>query len=278
VLLAQVLISDPQGQRPVVPQWLYLHQEGCLPLRPLRDAVIFSGYLHSNPSPMTDIGCPQHTSSPLPSCVTTTSLPQILHLYFWPTFVAIVSPFFTKIMAFPHYKAISIRLSKKVNWIARTGYYSQRGYSIFYFCNDFMYAIRSFSSCESAASGFPAIAFWIHAWMVLSRFAPAFSRPLPPGWQVLQLLSSVLPPNFVSAKSCFPLSAFPSAAALSLTVPVPPESLLPAQAAWAGSGYPNPTMVAPATRVVILNPARIFLKSFWFIKLLPRKVIFIIFP
>ena len=133
-------------------------------------------------------------------------------------------------------------------------------------------------SCESAAGGFPPRAFCIHAWIVLSRFAPAFSRPLPSGWQELQLLSFVLPPNFGSAKSCFPLSTFPPSGAFSLTVPVPPELLPPAQAAWAGSGYPTPARVTPVTRAVMLNPARIFLNSFWFITYLLWNVICMIFP
>ena len=37
------------------------------------------------------IGFPQHTSAPAPAFVTSTSLPQILHLYFCPTFVIFLS-------------------------------------------------------------------------------------------------------------------------------------------------------------------------------------------
>ncbi len=51
-------------------------------------------YLQVNPSPMFSIGSPQQTSSPAPVCVTTTSLPQILHLYFSPSCVIFSSFYF----------------------------------------------------------------------------------------------------------------------------------------------------------------------------------------
>jgi len=51
-------------------------------------------YLQTNPSPVASIGSPQQTSAPAPAFVTTTSLPQILHLYFCPRFVMFSSLFY----------------------------------------------------------------------------------------------------------------------------------------------------------------------------------------
>jgi hypothetical protein len=39
--------------------------------------------------PAASIGFPQQTNTPAPAAVTWTSLPQILHLYFSPTFVIV---------------------------------------------------------------------------------------------------------------------------------------------------------------------------------------------
>ncbi len=132
-----------------------------------------------------------------------------------------------------------------------------------YFFSDATYVTRSFNSWESAARGFPPSDFWMHALTLFARSPLAFSRPLPSGWQVLQLLSPLPPPRVVSLKSFLPCSALPPFG-ISFSTEVLPEPALPPQAACAGGGS-NPITVAPATSVVILKPARIFLSSFWFI-------------